>query len=372
MSCCGKVRSFVTAGITLLFMVPGALAQRSPVPEEIPALIRSGRVDEAREMIREFRRREPDNALAIFYLARIESDRNLARALYKEVERLADPDLAAEATLARAEMHIEEEDYLGAEPLLVRVVTVRPSGKPYADALYRLGMIRLRAGKTDDALLQFQKSRDTQPDGFGKTLAAAGMMECYVAQKDWNRVLDASREVLESPDDTGALTPRVLEAVAQAWRELGNQDNADKFTQRLLSNFPRSYQAYALRKHADSILEGGAPPSGRQQAAGEGVPAENGSESLRDGGQGSPENADFAKGGFAVQAGAFTDRVNALKIYNRLKDSGFSTRVDMKTVGDRHFYLVRVGPFPSRDQADAMAVKVSRVAGSSATVVMVE
>jgi tetratricopeptide (TPR) repeat protein len=361
---------FTLSLFIILVSVPPSHAASYSVPRGIPELIESGKISEAKERLQEFRRKEPDNPLAIFYLARIEDDRNLARALYKEVERLADTGLASEATFARAEMHIEEGDYLAAEPLLVKVVTAHPSGQSYADALSCLGMIRLKAEKYPDALTQFRKSRDVQSDSFKKTLAAVGIMECYVAQNDWNQALDAAREVLEGRDDTGALTPRVLEVIARAWSELGNEDNAAKFTQRLLNDFPRSYQAYVLREEGNRIAGDSAYSLGRAPSASPGSPRID--ERKPSGGSLPEANRSTARKGFSIQAGAFVDRFNALKVYNRLKDSGFPARVDMKTVGEKHFYLVRVGVYENREEADETAIKVAGVTGTRATVFMLE
>ncbi|MHB9029171.1 MAG: SPOR domain-containing protein [Candidatus Latescibacterota bacterium] len=362
--------TFTILLLTFALFASPAAAARSSIPKGIPELIESGKIPEAKERLREFRRKEPDNPLAIFYLARIEDDRNLARALYKEVERLADPDLASEATFARAEMHIEEGDYLAAEPLLVKVVTAHPSGQSYADALYRLGMIRLKADRFEDALVQFRKSRDAQSESFKKTLAAAGIMECYVSQNDWNQALDSAREVLEGPDDTGALTPRVLEVIARAWSELGNDDNAAKFTQRLLNDFPRSYQAYVLREEGNRIAGESAYSLGRAPS-GSPAPPQVGERNAA-GSDTSGTRRNSLQKGFSIQAGAYVDRFNALKVFNRLRDSGFPTRVDMKTVGEKHFYLVRIGVYENREEADETAIKVAGITGVRATVFMLE
>jgi tetratricopeptide (TPR) repeat protein len=267
-------------------------------------------------------------------------------------------------------MYIEEGDFLAAEPLLVKVVTAHPSGQSYADALYRLGMIRLKAEKYPDALVQFGKSRDAQTDSFRKTLAAAGIMECHVAQKDWTQALDTAREVLEGQDDAGALTPRVLEVIARAWSELGNENNAAKFTQRLLNDFPRSYQAYILREEGNRIAGESAYSLGRSPSGAPGLPRIDGRKTAA--ADTSVKREIASPKGFSVQAGAFVDRFNALKVYNRLKESGFPARIDMKTVGEKHFYLVRVGVFETREKADETALQVADITGTRATVFMME
>lgn len=354
-------------------------AIRYTVPKEITDLIASGKVAEARQSLQEFRRTNPDNTMAIYYLAQVEEDRNLALALLKEVELLAEPNLASEAQYTRAEMLFNEGDHSGAEALFLKNISDHPSGPRYADALYRLGTIRLMNGKPDEAILQFSKSREAQKDDFKKTLAAAGIMECHVAKKDWNGVLDAARETMEGEDDTSALTPRVLEVIALAWHELGNEENSAKFTQRLLTTFPRSYQAHMLRVKGETAAGasawslgngGGSADSARSTlhagtAAGDtgktGIAAPTGDDSLSG-----------IDGQFSIQMAALEVRINALKLYNKLKDAGFPARIEMKTVGDEHRYLVRVGAFNSRTAADSMAVRIAKNTGLKGSVIILK
>jgi tetratricopeptide (TPR) repeat protein len=352
--------------------------------KQVQGLIAEGKTAEAKRILQEFRRKNPDNPLAIFYLARVEEDRNLARALLKEVERLADPDLASEAAYMRAEMLYAEGGLSGAEEIFVKIVSEHPSGPSYSDALYRLGMIRLSRGDPDDALLQFRRCRDIETDPFKKTLARAGIMECHLARRDWNRVLVAAREVLEGRDDASALTPRVLELIALAWRELGNDDNAEKFTRRILTDFPRSYQAHALREQLTGSADMPSSSFGTKKASSD-------SAGSRSRFFGEPETGSGRKGAadgdtgrvsskvegaldenveYAVQAAAYEVRLNALKLYNRLKGAGFSARIEMKTAGDKYRYLVRVGVYKTRKEADDMVNRMERETGVRGSVII--
>ncbi len=196
------------------------------LPQEITDLVNAGKTEDAKKKLREFRREHPDNALAIYHLALLEDDRNLAMALLREAERFGGKDIARDAAFVRAEMLFTEGSLSEAEQILAPIAAERTVNSRTVDALYRLGMIRLARGDTDNALIQFRKCRDTATDPYKQTLARAGVLECHVARRDWNRVLVGAREVLEGRDDAGSLTPRVLEVLALAWRELGNEENA--------------------------------------------------------------------------------------------------------------------------------------------------
>src|SRR3989339_1255868 len=79
------------------------------IPYEIPQkavnLINQGKFDKARDELNNFRRKNPDNPLGLFYLACIERDTDKATALFKEVETLSEPTLASEALYRRAEIN---------------------------------------------------------------------------------------------------------------------------------------------------------------------------------------------------------------------------------------------------------------------------
>jgi tetratricopeptide (TPR) repeat protein len=356
-------------------------ASHDSVPKEITDLIARGKKEEAKKAIDQFRRKDPDNPLAIFYLAQVTDDGKKAMALYKEVEILADRSLASEAAFARAELNFYHGDVLEARNIYEKIVTQYSSSLRYTDALYRLGMTSLATGDEQKALATFRKCRDTDKNEYRKTLAEAGIMECYVAMKDWNHALESARKVMEGRDDGNALTPRVLEVTVLAWRELGNEENAVKFTQRLTSNFPRSYQAHALRERGNRI-ETASNSFNAQKVNTDSVRSLPGE--LQKGQNtvagdttiisGSAANYDSDEVGseFSIQAAAFEDRFNSLRLYDKLKGAGFPARVEMKTVGSKHFYLVRVGSFSTRQEADKMSEQVSKVTGSKASVIVVK
>jgi DedD protein len=74
-----------------------------------------------------------------------------------------------------------------------------------------------------------------------------------------------------------------------------------------------------------------------------------------------------AASGFVVQVAAFTDRYGAQAQVRKLKRAGFPAYVESVSNGNRELQRVRVGPYPSRDAADAARANL-KAAGYDAIV----
>lgn len=336
------------------------------VPMTIEDCMREGRFEEARTQLNEYRRSNPDNPLAIFYLAELEDDHNTALALYREAERLAKGDLASWAVYERGELLLAGGYLAAAEDEYNHVLTDYQKSGAYVHALYRLGVITLLMERYEEARVHFDLCLERNPDEDLRIHAVAGKLEYYVSVGDWQGVLDNARTVLEMKDNYNELTPRVLEVIAQAWRELGDDEKASEYLRRLLNDFPDSYQAHSLRtentRYAESLMSSN---------------SDEDKDSNRKTDEDTPPvkpveiEAHEKRGDLSVQAAAFQDKDYALKFYRNLKEGGFDVRLDMKTVGETHFYVVQVGYFDNREDADVMARRVTEFTDIKATVVTV-
>lgn len=74
-----------------------------------------------------------------------------------------------------------------------------------------------------------------------------------------------------------------------------------------------------------------------------------------------------AASGFVVQVAAFTDRYGAQTQARKLKRAGFPAYVESVPSGSSELQRVRVGPYPSRDAADAARARL-KAAGYDAIV----
>ncbi len=352
---------FILLSFSAVFVNNTSADYNYEIPEKALELIEQGNFEEAREELIRLRREHPDNPLILFYLAQIEEEYNRALWMYKEVELLADSNLSSEALFKRAEMVFSGGNFSEAEGLYESLINVYSKSKFIVDALYRLGIIKLVDSAPEEAMEYFNKCLELDTDATKRLLVNTGIMECYVALENWNQALKTALDVLKEKDDVGAVTPRVLEIIALSWYKLGNEDNANKFTERLLQNYPYSYQAHAIREEGNRIL------SNTEYFLDSGVALSDssGSEGAVFDRDNNKENANFT-----VQAMAFKERDNALKLLRSLKDAGFDARVEMKTVQQTHFFLVRVGYFMTREEADKIVERVTRVTGEKANVVI--
>jgi len=355
----------ITCFIILFFSIVSVDNTDADYNYEIPgkaiALIDQGNFEGAKKELTRLRREHPDNPLILFYLAQIEEEYNRALWMYKEVELLADSSLASEALFKRAEMVFSGGNLSNAKSLYERLINVYSKSKFSVDAHYRMGIIKLVEGTPEEAMEYFNKCLELDTGGTKQLLVTTGVMECYVALENWDQALKTALDVLGEKDDVGAVTPRVLEIIALSWQKLGNEDNANKFMERLLNNYPYSYQAHAIREEGNRIL------SDTESFLDSVVALSDSSIS-----EGTVFDRDANKGSakFTVQAMAFKNRDNALKLLRILKDAGFDARVEMKTVQQTHFFLIRVGYFMTREEADKMIERVTGVTGEKANVVI--
>ena len=352
-------------------------------------LIDEGKFPEARKGIDRYRRLHPDDPHGVFLLARLEEDLDRALALYREAEilsvgpRSVKPDsiLAAEAVYAVADIQFARGEIDAARAGFERIVMTYPASGLFYDAVYRLGVINLVAGEPKKGLEKFKACLDADSTGVDRALAAAGKMECYAALEEWQEVLASAREALDESDEESAVTPRVLSVIARAWRELGNEENAAWYMERLLKNYPDSYQAHEIRERGRLVASdlgysfdsnggnGNNDPGEAAAAEPEASREVNGDETVK-----SPpvEQPERRKTAFTVQAAAFRDRMNARKLYEKLISAGLDARVELKDVAGTHFYKVLVGFYETRDDAEVAMKRVSRATGERATVVIVE
>ena len=342
----------------VLFLFSGNVNAEIPyeIPQKAVNFINQGKFDKAREELNNFRKKNPENPLGLFYLACIELDTDKALALFKEVETLSEPSLASEALYRRAELYYSLGRFDLATELYNELTKKYPDSDFRADTFCRLGSIALEAGLSGDAISFFNKSMENDKSGKKRLLALAGIMESYVKSENWNRAMETAIAVLKENDDLGAMTPRVLEVLSLSWQKIGNQANSDRFTERLINNYPGSYQAHSVRAEGYSADKGDSTES-----------ASAGNKGRQSSDEDSFENS---KTEFTVQAAAFKERNNALKLMRSLKNAGFDSRIDMKSAGGENLFVVRVGYYKTKEEAQKAVDRISKIAGTKASVML--
>ncbi len=357
----------ILAMLTAAAMQPAAA---DPL-DDCAELIQTGKFDEARERIVKYRRKHPDDPRGLYFLAQLEENVDKALALYKEVELLAlakgddaDSLLIADALHESAAILFMAGKQSESAGLYERLITGFPDSPRYYDAVYRLAMINLAEGDPGKAIEKFKTCLDRSPNPENRLLAAAGKMECHMALEQWADALVSARETLDAENDDNAVTPRVLAVLSVAWEKLGNSENAAFYREQLLSSYPESYEAHQARELGERLALDGDRMADLAQSQGQPV---TGNDSMPDDTSASagtvPEQlAETTKSSrFSVQAGSFTDRMNAFRMYEKLKGRGLDSRVELKDVGGKHRYQVLVGRFASRQEAEPVQRKVNAV-----------
>ena len=71
----------------------------------------------------------------------------------------------------------------------------------------------------------------------------------------------------------------------------------------------------------------------------------------------------IGRGNYFVQLGLFKNRNNIHKIYEKLKKRSISVISEKVRRGGNHYEILRVGPYPRKNKANAMAVLVNNILG---------
>lgn len=84
-------------------------------------------------------------------------------------------------------------------------------------------------------------------------------------------------------------------------------------------------------------------------------------QALLDGKPTADKKPDAAEGRFVVQVGAFTDVTRAREARLKLEQAGMKTYTQVVQTGDVRKIRVRVGPFPTKAEADKAAAKIKKL-----------
>ena len=84
-------------------------------------------------------------------------------------------------------------------------------------------------------------------------------------------------------------------------------------------------------------------------------------QALLDGKPTADKKPEAAEGRFVVQVGAFTDVTRAREARLKLEQAGLKTYTQVVQTGEVRKIRVRVGPFPTKAEADKAAAKIKKL-----------
>jgi tetratricopeptide (TPR) repeat protein len=229
---------------------------------------------------------------------------------------------AADATMARGQFHYARGEYRQAKDAFARA-SARTTGAEQGEARYWVGLSSLALGEGSAAREAFAEAAASAPAR--RELAQLGAAQAWDADRHPEKALDALRALLAG--DPGEAGPAALERLGALAEQFHRDEDARQARRRLARDYPGSLEA--ARLNATPSAPAGAGPVG-------------------------------------VQIGVFADRARAVSLAAQAKAAGFASvqLVERKGDGSRPtLWLVRLGTFATRDEANAEGEKAQRALG---------
>lgn len=229
---------------------------------------------------------------------------------------------SADVALALGQLHYARGEYRQARDAFARAAA-KHTGEARGESRYWVGLASLALSEGPAARDAFTEAAALSPAR--RPLARLGYAQAWDSEHRPERSLDAIRFLLtEDPDEAGA---PALERQAALAEQFKRNEEARKARQRLAREYPRS------------------PEAGRLNATPAAAPG---------------------SGPVGVQIGVFADRDRATALAARARSAGFNGVQVMERRGEGArptLWVVRLGRYASRDEADAAGERVQRELG---------
>ena len=246
---------------------------------------------------------------------------SLAVPLQKLEQRMGRSQEAGEVAFALGQFHFARGEYRPAAETLARAAArLDPSRKP--EARYWQGLALLALQRTTEARVTFEEV--ARASAIRRADALLGISYAWEQAGRPDRALDAlTLLAAASPGETGAAA---LERIAMFASRLGKPDVARRATDRLRRDYPGSVESARQR--------GGSEP-----AVVEGMPV-------------------------ALRIGTFRDESRARSLVEAARRAGFTgAQVTRRKSGNERLYVVRLGSWATREEAERAAVRVEQALG---------
>lgn len=229
---------------------------------------------------------------------------------------------AAEAALALGQFHYARGEYRQAREAFARAAS-RTQGADRGEARYWAGLSSLAVGEGPAAREAFEEAAASSATR--RPLAQLGIAQAWDVERRPEKALDALHVLLAA--NPGEAGPAALERLATLAEQLHRTDEARRARQRIAREYPESLEAARL----------GALPS-----------------------------APAGAGPVGVQIGVFADRERASALAGRARRAGFAGTqlIERRGEGARPtLWVVRLGTYPSRDDANEAGERAQRTLG---------
>jgi TolA-binding protein len=327
-----KIPLLVTLGV-LLF--PVILRGQTPLDEAI-GLYQKGQYQEALEKFRtllaEENNYEPN---VLYYLGKLEPDADKSLEYRRKFLSLYDQHPMADEVLYQvAQYNFALGYYLTAAKDYQRLLRAYPKSDLAAEGLYWLASSKLAIGAADSAKFYFQRLMDQYVSSPMLSWAELGLVDAYFLLQDFPQALARCRAFLDT-HPRSSLLPMALFRLAEIHEALEQREQAKEVFEQLVNEYPKTYQGEQARSQ---LTEWGW--AGKQQ-----------------------EKLEVEPGKYTVQVGAFSERANAINLQNQLHSAGYQVEVVKKAGRHRSLYLVWVGSYESRQEAERQAQLLEKQRG---------
>ncbi len=233
------------------------------------------------------------------------------------------PRLAVtDVEMALGELHYARGEYRQARETFARAAS-RLTGVAKGEARYWVGLSSLAVGEGPAAREAFTAAAAESPER--RSLALLGLSQAWDLERRPEKAFDTLHDLLGG--DPGEAGPAALERLASLAEQFHRTDEARRARERLAREYPKSLEAARL---------GAAGP------------------------------APAAGGPVGVQIGVFADRGRATSLAAQARRAGFGAAqvIERRGEGARPtLWLVRLGTWPNRSEAEAAGERAQRALG---------
>ncbi|MFH1359673.1 MAG: SPOR domain-containing protein [Candidatus Omnitrophota bacterium] len=222
-------------------------------------------------------------------------------------------------SLSDIETAIIQEDFEKAENLVTSFLSRKPKKNQQDEAIYYLGLSKLRLGYYKEARDTFDLLLSGLPTDQLHDKAYCGIIDSYYLEGEYAQGLRLAQELIKKSPRSELLSLIYLK-LARGNLKLTYWDDARMYLEKIIRDFPESFEAHLAKQ----LLE----------------------------------ERQF----FAVQVGAFLDRQRALSLVEELEQKGeYAYMVETTDRKGQKFYRVRVGEFTSLEDAKRLKTKLSKL-----------
>lgn len=220
-----------------------------------------------------------------------------------------------------ATRHFLEGNYVSARIEYERFLKLESDSPRAAEARYRIGLCYLAEEHYEDAHRYFDMAVAGTPDKSLRALAMLGKAEASFSRQNFKEALESYRGAMETAP-IEVVNEELLYRASVAAQRAGEWDIARHYMQRIVTEFPDGEYAEQVR---DLLKEPGR----------------------------------VGEKPYAVQVGAFSKSQTAESLVRELKAAGLPAYVQTVVRRGRKLHCVRVGPYATWLEADAMRKRLN-------------